>query len=65
MRIVFEGGANFITAITDSNAVVVRCNTQYTDLMGCESLDNFVKRYGGELKCSAALLEFYKHAGGK
>lgn len=60
MKIDFEGGTNFITARNTHDDVVVRCNTQYTDLRDDESLDSFVSRHGGATKCAYILIDFQR-----
>lgn len=62
MNIYFEAGGNYITASTIYGKVVIRCNFEYTDCREDESLDEFIKRHGGETKTTNYLKKCYSDA---
>lgn len=59
MQIEFEG-SNFITARNVRGDVVIRCNSQHTDIRDDEPLDAFVARHGGATQCAYKLIDFHR-----
>jgi len=46
MKIDFENDAKYLTAYGNDGSVVIRCNTEYTDLRDDECIDDFIIREG-------------------
>ena len=58
-RISLEGGAKFVTASANNGALIVRCNSNLTDLKDEESIDSFISRHNGPDEAAIYLQKCY------
>lgn len=59
MNVYFEGGA-FITASDGNGHVVIRCQSNLTDIRDDEPLPDFVARHGGNESTASYLSDCYR-----